>query len=604
MDWLSKAEDMWGSSSELYELWEARWAKNEMLVNSKHITARRAGQSNLFIPKIEQFHQSKIADHVGAFAGDDPVALKKTMNSTKEGATILESVVNYYLTDAGGIDWTAFVANSASNAVTYNFAPFVVEWDRGTEEVEVEVETIDADGNEVIETTTVEQETYSYPTLEVVPPEDFRIDPSVAWDEIGMARYGCRRVYRDKRYAEQMFSQGLWPEIDEAEFGAGYESSYSSQLVNARAFQNSPFGSSASTIDNGLIEVRQYWFYEDLGDGYVPVQMETLADKMVLSEPEALEIDYSNSDGSDPFPFGIGRIYVKANEPISRAMPEKLESLQVEQNAIRNQRRDNVALALNPEKLVTPESGVDPAVFSRSVTGKVTVVRNLNSVKWERAPDVTSSAYTEEQITVGDMERLVAESAMKMGASASGKQSATESKLMAAGASRAIGFDSTVFGITCAIPAVRKLIRAIRQAAPIETFEKAAVSQQLLVDDAYSEALRGDFRVSVGRGALQSSVDTAISNASNTAAITQSVYGPAANYYPIMAPIYEAMGLKPEDIIPNPVDGINPLQPHPAQTDMGGVAGADNLTVQPNVQLSGGAFQGGGTNNATKEEFA
>jgi hypothetical protein len=213
---------------------------------------------------------------------------------------------------------------------------------------------------------------------------------------------------------------------------------------------------------------------------------------------------------------------------------------------------------------------------------------------WQRAPDVTQNAYQEEQAAVNDMERLAAENAMKSGGSPSGKQSATEAKLMAAGASRSMGFDSTIFGITFAKPVIKKLIKAIRQAAPIDMFEKAAESIKVVVDDPYTAAVTGDFRVSVGSGALQSSVDMAISNASNVAAITQSVYGPAANYYPIMQPIYEAMGLKPDDIIPNPVDGTNPLQPHPSTMDMGGVMGQDNLTVQPNVQLSGGAFKGGG----------
>lgn len=602
--WLSEAQDMWESADQLYSIWEARWAKNELLVNSKHITARKAGQSNLFIPKIEQYLQSKVSDHVGAFGGEDPVSLRRTMTSSKEGASIMERVVNYYLTDAGGINWDAFIANGAANSVTYNFAPYVIEWDRGVEEIEVEELQINEEGEEVLVVTTQEQETYSFPTLEVIPPEDFRIDPSVSWDEVGMARFACRRVYRDKRYAEQMNTQGLWPTVAESEFSSGYDSSASSPLSQVRAFQGSPFTVDAGDIDNGLIEVRQYWFYADLGDGYVPVQMETLEDREVLSAPEPMDIDYTNRDGSDPFPFGIGRIYVKANEPISRAMPEKLESLQIEQNAIRNQRRDNVALALNPEKLVTPESGVDPATFSRSVTGKVTVVRNLNSVAWERAPDVTASAYSEEQVTVSDMERLVAESAMKVGASPTGKQSATEAKLIAAGSSRTMGFDSTIFGITLARPAVDKIIRAIKQAAPIEIFEAAAEDVNVIVEDPYFEAITGEYRVSVGRGALQSSVDLAISNASNAAAITQSIYGQFANYYELMSPIYEAMGLNPESIIPDPSEGKDPLQPHPSEVDLGGAAGGSDLTVQPSVQLAGGAFPGGGTSDTVKEEFA
>jgi len=120
---LSEAQSMWQSASQLHELWEQRWATNERLVNSQHLTKRKSGQSALFIPKIEGFHQSKMADHLAAFGGDDPVSLKRTMTSTKNGARIMESVVNYYISDAGGISWDSYIVNSASNALTYNFAP-------------------------------------------------------------------------------------------------------------------------------------------------------------------------------------------------------------------------------------------------------------------------------------------------------------------------------------------------------------------------------------------------------------------------------------------------------------------------------------------------
>jgi len=190
---------------------------------------------------------------------------------------------------------------------------------------------------------------------------------------------------------------------------------------------------------------------------------------------------------------------------------------------------------------------------------------------------------------------------MKQGAPTARKESATSAKLMAAGSQKATGFDSIVFSITGPSQIVRKLIRAVRQAAPIETYLMAAEFKNVQVEDPYMEAIRGDFRVSVGTGAAQSAIDMAISNASNMAAITQSVYGPAANYHPLMAPMYEAMGLNVDEIIPDPANGIDPL--HPAGMDMGGMMGQDNLTVQPNVQLSGGAFPGGGTSDTMQEQM-
>lgn len=590
-DILTEVQALWDESSTLYELWEQRWAQNEKLVNSQHLTARKAGQSSLFIPKIESYHQRKMADHLFAFGGEDAVSLRRTLTSSKHGASIMEKVVNYYLTDAGGINWSAVVVNGASNALTYNFAPAVVGWDRGVAYDSQEIENVDEEGNTVIEVVEVERETHSNPTIRVIPPEDFRIDPAVGWDELHMARYGSMREWFDKAYAMQMTKQGLWPEIPENYFDSSTLNTYAGSLGSERAFQGQEFFT--PNTDNGLIEVRTYWYYKDLGDGYVPVQCVTLEDKMVLEEPEELEIDFSNADGTDPFPFVVGRIYVKPHEPVSRAMPEKLQQLNVEVNAIRNQRRDNVALALNPEKLISTDSGVDPATFSRSFAGKVITTNNINAVRWERAPDVTASSYNEEQISTNDMEKLIAESAQRLGGETQRKETATQAKLTASNAQAAAGFDSMIFGMSYINPLIRKLIRAIRQAADPQIFFMAAddLNLQDKVEDPFDEAVSGEFRMNVSANVAQVVKDTAISNASNLSAMIASTYGPNANYYPIFADALEMNGYNPDDIIPPPQQQMTPE--NPAFQDLGGVEGTGNLQVQPNVQKQGGAFNGG-----------
>jgi len=590
---LSEAQSMWQSASQLHELWEQRWATNERLVNSQHLTKRKSGQSALFIPKIEGFHQSKMADHLAAFGGDDPVSLKRTMTSTKNGARIMESVVNYYISDAGGISWDSYIVNSASNALTYNFAPVIIDWQRGIEDMETDIDVLDDEGNLTTETQKVEKELFSFPVLEMIPPEDFRVDPSVGWDELRYARYGACRFYRDKVYAEQMEDQGLWPEIKDSEFGPK-TTREGSIVKNERAMEGSPFTDTID-IDNGLIEVRKYWFYYEIDGKYVPVEMETLEDRIILSEPKELEIDFSNSDTTGPFPFEIARIYIKPHEPISRAMPQKLQQLNIEENAIRNQRRDNVSLVLNPEKVVSSRAGVDPAIFSRSFSGKVVTLPDVNDVKWIRPPDVTASGYQEEQITVADMQILVAESPQKIGASGPRKETATQSKIQAVGTSRSVGFDAAIFGMTGPEAVVRKIIRAIKQTAPIEIFQRAADMLEIDTQDAFQEAITGDYRIKVGSGQHQAAIDLKISNSSNTAAIVQSVYGPAANYHEIISPMLEAQGFNPDEIIPNPKEQLDPNSP--IVNDMGGIQdGAAPLTPQPVAQLNGGQFgkgQGG-----------
>ena len=582
---LSKVSDLWAAGESIHSLQENRWATNKRLATSKHITPRKLGQSALFVPKIEAFHSRKQADYMATFGSEDPVSLKPTLSSTKEGARIMETVVNYYITDAGGINWPASILNAAHDSLTYNFAPWIVEWDRGVTVVNTDVVTMDEEGNTQVVKEEQEVETHSFPCIENIPPEDIRLDPAIGWDEVGMARFGVVRRYRDKSYAKRMEKMGLWPEIPEAMYSDGM--SGTQVLAQERAHLNSPFDKSVD-IDNGLLEILYTYYYEEFDGELVPSVVVSLKDMLILEDPTELEFDISSNDGSNPWPFGVARVYVEPHELYSRAMPEKLESMQVETNARRNQRLDNVALILNREKFMTPEAGVDPAVLSRSFAGKVTTVKSPSSVWWDAPPDVTASSYQEEAMSVSDMENLVAESAQRMGQGGKASESATNTKIKSANSAQAMGLDVAIFALTGPNSMVEKIIRMVRLAADPAIFEAAAASIGIVVEDAYMEAVTGDYRIKVGAGAHQAAKDLSISNAANIAAIIQSVYGPAAQYNKIMEPMLSENGYNPDDILPAPQG-----QPQTAPQDAGGMSGEADLTVQPNVQMTGGQFGGG-----------
>ena len=583
-DILSKVSDLWAAGESLHNLQEQRWATNKRLATSQHITPRKLGQSSLFVPKTESYHSRKQADYVSTFGGEDPVSLTNTLSSTKAGARIMETVLNHYITDAG-VAWDESILNSAHDSLTYNFSPWVVDWDRGIEEIETEEQTLSEEGELTVVKIKTEIDTHSFPTLEILPPEDIRLDPAIGWNEIGAARFGVVRRYRDRAFAERMIKLGLWPEIEEGMYINGGTSTQ--MLASERAHLNSPFDKNID-IDNDLLEVLYTYYYEEFDGELAPAVVVTLKDMLVLEEPAELEFDISNADGSDPWPFGVSRIYVEPHELFSRAMPEKLEQMQIEANAIRNQRRDNVALILNREKFMTPDAGIDPAVLSRSYSGKVTTVKSKGSVWWDAPPDITSSGYNEENAAVADMESLVAESPQRMGQAGKASESATKTKISAANSATAMGLDVAVFAMTGPKKWVEKIMRMVRLAADPSIFQAAAESIDIDVEDPYTEALMGDYRISVGAGAHQASKDLAISNASNIAAIVQSVYGPAARYNAIMKPMLVANGYNPDEILPAPQG-----QPQLAPQDAGGMAGEDNLTIQPNVQLTGGQFGAG-----------
>jgi len=168
---LKTVRNFWDTASALSDLQEARWQKNQKLVRSQHITARKPGRSSLFIPKIEGFLYRKTADYIANFAPDEgAVSLSPMPGSSEAGAAILEKAINIHLETS--IKWPEVIYNGAQNGLTYNFAPAEIGWERMVEETD--------EG---------EREVYSHPVIDVYPPEDVRIDPAVTWDTVSNARF-------------------------------------------------------------------------------------------------------------------------------------------------------------------------------------------------------------------------------------------------------------------------------------------------------------------------------------------------------------------------------------------------------------------------------
>ena len=93
------------------------------------------------------------------------------------------------------------------------------------------------------------------------------------------------------------------------------------------------------------------------------------------------------------------------NELFGQGVPEIAERSQNELNDKRNQRLDNVNQVLQPiltyvENAITPEL---LRLFTFQPGGRLPV-KDINGLRWERCPDVTSSAYKEEDILRQDIE--------------------------------------------------------------------------------------------------------------------------------------------------------------------------------------------------------
>jgi len=578
MEEIDYLNEMWGSASVFVDQQQQQWAANETLVNGRHLTPRKAGRSSIFVPKIPAYVKRKIADIVAQAIGDNPVTIKHTLTSSPVGAKIKQEVHNFYL--HRDINYDALVYNMAYCGFVYNYAPVFLDW--------VETTHLDEETGEelVIE---------SYPVVTALPPEDVRVDAAVSWNEIDEARYVAFRTYKSRSFAEEMREKGKWPEIpDEA---AMVTTNNSNVLSYERRQVNSPFQqNSLMDIDNDLIEIRYHFYFREDEDGYTPVRAVTAGDTIILEEPTELEVNWGGNKHG--WPFAVGQVYPKPFEQFAAALPELAKDLQIEVNAIRNQRRDNVALILNPEKYVTPHAGVTPAQLSFSYPGKVVSVDNLSAIQWQTVPDVTQTGHNEESRAEQDMDRLFSEGPMRQGVEGKRKESATAIQMMASNASASTGLDTVMFMASALKDIHFKLGNAIAQKAPEEVFKMAADSLGIDTSriDPYLAAVSGDFIYNAFASATQNDIAKALANTSNIMGIVQTAYGPNANYRPMLADLLEVAGYDPDVIIPSQ-QALQQGMPNTPEQDMGGVQ-PDPQPIQPRSAFQGGAAMaegGGGT---------
>jgi len=585
-DTLSEVSKQWDSASVFVEQQQRQWATNEALANGRHITPRKVGRSALFVPKIPAYIKRKMVDVVGQFTGDNPVSIKNSISSHPIGAKIRQEVQNYYIRHH--LDYTSLIYNTSYSAYTYNYAPIFLDWVEEFEEIETEQITSDEFGNVSTEIVKEQQLVNSYPIIESIPPEDFRLDPSVSWNEIDDARYIGFRTFISREEASEKINNKEWPKITEDyyQYNSVTNSTIGNNVKYERASKSSPFANSQTfDTDNGMLEIRYHYYFEEDGKEWTPVRTVTLGDAIILEDSEPLNVDWG--DRKHAWPFVLGQVYPKPFEQFASALPEQAKDLQLEVNAIRNQRRDNVSLILNPEKYVTPQAGVTPAQLAFSYPGKIVPVDNLNAVQWQTVPDVTNSGHNEEQRAEADLDKLLSEGPLRQGVAGVRKESATAIQMMSSNSSAATGLDSTMLMTSAIKPLHEKLGNAIAQKAPDELYHAAAadigVSENI---DPVHAATSGDFIYNVFASSTQNELANEISNASNLMGLIQTTYGPNANYKPLVDKVLEVAGYDPDSIIPNPLHQGD--MQNPASQDMGGVQPDGKPSVSPRAAMLGG----------------
>ena len=183
----------------------------------------------------------------------------------------------------------------------------------------------------------------------------------------------------------------------------------------------------------------------------------TMGTELLLTDPVPLIEEYPwLREGERPFVVGTATIETHRNYPAGDV--EQSSGLQSEINAVANQRSDNVKLVLNKRHFVRRGAQVDLDALVRNVPGGGVMMNDPErDVKIVSTPDVTGSAYKEQDILSSEFDDLVGN--FSPGSQGNKDQSVGGMNMMGSAANAVQDLGMKTFIETWMEPVLKQLVR-------------------------------------------------------------------------------------------------------------------------------------------------
>lgn len=236
------------------------------------------------------------------------------------------------------------------------------------------------------------------PCVDLIPLENVRFSPDADWrDPLQSSPYlifevpmYAGDVIRKMEDAEAFGQKVAWRKFSMTTIIAhGATKHDSTRKAREGDKRTDPHEANSGTNEFTTVWLRKTFMRLD-GIDYL---FWTIGDTLVLSDPVPADRVYFH--GQRPYTFGIVNIEALRNYPAGTA--EVIAPLQEESNDIRNERRQNVGLALNRRWFVKRGEAIDVQSLMRNVAGGgIPVDDPEKSVREVTFSDVTGSSYQEQ----------------------------------------------------------------------------------------------------------------------------------------------------------------------------------------------------------------
>jgi len=349
---------------------------------------------------------------VAFFTNEDVVSVQaRNPNDLEQvaAAAVSQSIMQYRLTNT--IPWFQTMSAALQDAAVQGVCVSHQYWEyEEQEESYLNVDNqnrpvMDEEGNPVV--TTQKTSIKDKPVIEMVSPENLRIDPASDWsDPIESSPYIIQLIPMYVQDVRQKMIDGEWLDIPVGELLA---SETDEEDNTTRMIRDEP---REDRLDNdaGYGEIDSYkivWVHKNIikKEGIDWCYFTAGVDAM-LTEPKPLQEMYPWLRNGER-PYVMGYTNVESHRIYPAGTVELTQELQAAANDIWNQRFDNVRLAMNKRYHIRRDRNIDLDALFRSVPGGAVEMDDPDAdVRVIDTRDVTGSAYAEQDRINMDFDEL------------------------------------------------------------------------------------------------------------------------------------------------------------------------------------------------------
>ena len=432
--WLTKAREAYSFSTTYIDgAYRKKWEDSIKAFNSEHPSDSKYNspafdkRSKIYRPKTRAIIRKTEAAAASAyFSNSDVVSIQAENQSSVQdvaASEIMKELVQHHLSKS--IPWFQVVMGGLQDAMTTSSAVAHIYWEtkskaeasgdqddtllpsstnsvqtfQGSPEQAPSLsENFGLTGSKAKKSSTIVKD---IPQIDLIPIENIRIDPAASWvDPVETSPYIIHLIPMYVGDVKSMMDSGTWIKYSEGTIKSAIQTKLDTTYQTRLKKQGNPYSSDSKTIsDYEVVWVQRHIHRED----DVDYDFYTLGDVALLTDPVPL----SETVFHGKRPYVIGNCMIETHKVFPSTIPEISRGLQEEANEIANQRLDNVKFAMNKKWIVARNKQVDLQSLVRNVPGSITMADSPDDIREVSTPDVTASAYQEQDRINVDMDELL-----------------------------------------------------------------------------------------------------------------------------------------------------------------------------------------------------